>query len=734
MLYLKLYAINKSLYLFKMTEAAKQLANKIFDSGSINDTCLRACEMALEAQNFPQKDSAHSLTVALILSELNLDHITLIATLISDSRLETCYSIEQIEEEFGDQIANLVKNIRKLNSFKIFHSDIESNEVQNERLRQMLLAMTSDIRAMVVKLAYRVARLRSIKNEPDDIKHKIATETQLIFAPLANRLGMAQLKWELEDLSFRFLHPSDYKEIAKTLATKRADREGYIQDLLQTFKNLIDKSNISYQISGRPKHLYSIWKKMTRKALPIDELYDLRAVRIYVDTIQQCYEVLGLIHSNWSYVKNEFDDYIATPKENGYQSIHTVIYGPQNHTVEIQIRTHEMHYTSEYGVAAHWRYKEDNQQVDARLEKSIDLVRQILEYNDDPDLLNKISTELLSEHIYVVSKNNEIITLSQGTTALDFAYQIHTDIGHKCRGSKINGKIMPLTTKLNTGDKVEILTLKNATPNRNWLNPNLGFLSSPKSRSKVRHWFNLQNKETNIASGETLFNKEVKRLNAIKLDIQPILERFRVNNEESLFEAIGKGQINERQLTSTIQKQIEIIKLPIEKSADVKSLIPHNAKQTSDSFEHQAYVVGASQIRTNLAPCCYPKNNDDIVGYVTRGRGVTIHQSNCLNILNLTHEETQRIIQVDWCQNIEKPLYHAKIKITGFNRKGLLRDIMNCLLEQDINLTSSSTKTNNTDGIATINLGVEIENNHAIGSILDKLELIQNIESASIQE
>lgn len=719
-----------------MIYAAKQLASDIFVKENINDFCIRACELAIEAESLPQASSVHSVTVAHILSKLNLDQNTLIATLISDSNLEPFYSLEQLALEFDEKTINLVDGIRKLNKFKDLHSAIEPDEIQNERLRQMLLAMTSDVRVMIVKLAYRVARLRVLKYESDEVKQQVALETDLIFAPLANRLGMAQLKWELEDLSFRYLHPKTYKDIASQLDSKRTAREDYIQNMLDIFGELMDASSIPYQISGRPKHLYSIWKKMTRKNLPIDELYDLRAIRIYVESVQQCYEVLGLIHSRWNYVKNEFDDYIASPKENGYQSIHTVIYGPENKTVEIQIRTHEMHFTSEYGVAAHWRYKEDGQQIDESLEKSINLVRQMLEYNDDPDLLNQISTELLSENIYVMTPTNEIMTMSQGTTPLDLAYQIHTDLGHQCRGAKINGRIVPLTTPLKTGDKVEVLTIKNGVPNRNWLNPNLGYLGSSRSRTKVRHWFNLQNKEANIEAGEALFHKEVKRLHATNISMQPILDRFRVEKEAQLFEAIGKGQINERQLASTIQKQIE----PLQASKTQKALFSNAmpafkefSTSKDDEADIRAYVIGSPQLSTHLAPCCQAKPGDDIVGYVTRGRGITVHQSSCPNILNMNHEELQRIIQVGWCQDEKISLYNAEIDLLAFDRKGLLKDVMTCLMSQEINLTASNTKTDAAERTVTMQLNVELETHIDLGNLLDQLEQIQNVESASIR-
>ena len=711
-----------------MLNAIQQMAEKIFSPHEINDQMLHACELAIEAQNLPRVGKVFSSEVAMILAGLKLDKDTLIAALLSDINLEPYYPIEQLRESFSDNIANLVQGIRKLNQFRDLHSKIETNEVQNERLRQMLLAMTSDIRIMIVKLAYRVARMRNLKMEDDESRFQVATETQLIFAPLANRLGMAQLKWELEDLSFRYLHPETYKSIAKQLDSKRIGREAYIQEVIALFEKQMQESGIPYQISGRPKHIYSIWKKMTKKQLPIDELYDLRAIRIYVETVSQCYEVLGMIHSRWNYVKSEFDDYIASPKENGYQSIHTVIYGPENKTVEIQIRTHEMHYTSEYGVAAHWKYKEGGKNIDASLEQSINIVRQMLEYNDDPDLLNQISTELLSEHIYVMTPTNDIITLSVGSTALDFAYQIHTNLGHGCRGAKINGKIMPLTTVLQTGDKVEVLAVKNGGPSRNWLNPNLGYLGNARSRAKVRTWFNHQNKEANIDAGEALLNKEIKRLHLDKVDFKALYQKFHVNTKEQFYEAIGKGQINERQLASALQKQLQ-----------PKPVVPQRPLFDLDKVaekpngQQPVFVVGSPTLKTHLAPCCEPHEGDEIVGYVTRGRGVTVHKSECPNILNLTHEELQRIIEVDWF-GIDKPImtYTAQIDLLAFDRKGLLRDVMNCLTQNDINLTASNTLTDPLERTVTMHLTVEIDETMDLGNLLDKIEQIKNVESASI--
>lgn len=715
-------------------QTARELFSLIFKKENIPSEqlvrCELACSIAIEAQSVPEFGVVRSIDVAQILSTLNVDEETLIATLVSDTNLVNIYTIEMIEERFGQSTAELVAGIRKLNQFKEFEIHRRSDDVQNERLRQMLLAMTSDIRIMIVKLAYRVARLRHLKYEDPEVCHQIASETELIFSPLANRLGIAQLKWELEDLSFRYLHEKEYKEIASQLNIKRTEREAYISRAIDTLNNLLSSHNIKANISGRPKHIYSIWKKMQRKQLPMDELYDLRAVRIHVDSVKDCYEVLGLIHSRWKYVKQEFDDYIATPKENGYQSIHTVIIGPEGNTIEIQIRTPEMHYDSEYGVAAHWRYKEGGKGFDKQLEKSISNVRQLLETSNDPDIFKEISTELQNQNIFVMTPKNEIITLRQGATPLDFAYSIHTQLGHRCRGAKLNGRIKPLSTPLKTGDKVEILTIKNGQPSRNWLNPNLGYLTSSSARNKVRNWFNKQNKEENVQAGEAIYHREIRRLHAESLTLSQLLERFKYSEKEAFFEDIGKSRINERQLASTIQKLLK----PQVKLGSNQSSFSFKAKADNKEAEQTiAYVVGATHLKTNLAPCCQPKFGEDIVGYVTRGRGITVHNSGCVNILNLTHDELQRLIDVSWSkEQAEQPDYQASLHIVAFDRKGLLRDVMTTLAELNVNLIDSQTHTNLQERTVDMNLTLEIDSNVVLGDILDYIERIKNIESASI--
>lgn len=605
------------------------LAQKIFpnrDPDQLPAYLLRACSLALEADALPNRRVISSLEAINELLPLNLDDNTLTATLISDLNLEPYYPIEKLESEFGNNIAKLVEGIRRLNNFKEFDPTTHSDQVQTERLRQMLLAMTSDIRIMVVKLGYRVARLRHLKFEDETTRRQIAEETQLIFAPLANRLGMAQLKWELEDLSFRFLHPDTYRTIANQLADKRTERENYIRLFTAQLQSILLDEGIVAEISGRPKHIYSIWKKMSKKKLTVDELYDLRAVRIYVRHVSECYRVLSLVHSQWNFIRSEYDDYVTTPKENGYQSIHTVVIGPQGKTVEIQIRTYEMHQHAEHGIAAHWKYKEGGKGYDENLETSISNMRQLLENRTDYEVFNEISTELQSKNIYVLTPKNQIISLPQGATALDFAYAIHSDLGHSCRGAKLNGRIITLTRALDTGDRIEILAVKNGEPNRNWLNPNLCYLKTSRARTRIKHWFNKRDRHLNIESGEQLYQREIKRLHIHDIKAKDIAKYFYFEHEKDFFEALGKGQLNERQLLSALQKRLQ----PPSVKPIIRTASPERPVKLADD---QVYVVGAPLLKTLLAPCCSPKPGDQIIGFVTRGRGVTVHTSDCANIL-----------------------------------------------------------------------------------------------------
>lgn len=706
------------------------LAQRLFpkrNPDQFSTELLQACKLALESQYLPERRLISSLEAMDVLLSLNLDDDTYIATLISDLNLEPLYTIADFESQFGKNTAKLVEGIRRLNNFKEFDVNAHGDEIQTERLRQMLLAMTSDIRIMVVKLGYRVARLRHLKVEDETTRRLIAEETQLIFAPLANRLGMAQLKWELEDLSFRYLHPDTYKAIAKQLADKRTERENYIHDLTVTLKSLLDNEDLIAEVSGRPKHIYSIWKKMSKKHVELDELYDLRALRIYVQNVSDCYRALSLVHSKWNFIRDEFDDYIATPKENGYQSIHTVIIGPQGKTVEIQIRTYDMHQHAEHGIAAHWKYKEGGKGHDVNLEASINSMRQLLENRSDSEVFNEISMELQSQNIYVLTPSNQIITLPQDATPLDFAYAIHTDLGHSCRGAKLNGKIIPLTYALKTGDRVEILSIKHGEPNRNWLNPNLGYIKTSRARTRIKNWFNKRNKDANIESGEQLFQREIKRLNARQITAKTIAEHFHLEAEKDFFEALGKGQLNERQLLNAIQKRIR-------PNLKAKQALP-TQPASLPTEEIQPFVVGAPNLRTQLAPCCEPRSGDQITGFVTRGRGITIHRVDCANILNLSDSDKQRLIDVRWSnQSDQQSIFMMTLHILAFDRKGLLRDVMAKLTEFDVNLVRSDTQTDRQERTVDMQMELEISESSDLGQLLDQLEALPNIEEVSIEQ
>ena len=707
---------------------ALNLAQRLFpkrDPDTFSTSFLDACQLALEAQRLPNQRLVSSIEAMEVLVSLNLDDQTYITTLLSDLNLNALYSVQDLENRFGKNIAKLVEGTRRLNQFKEFDVHTHGDETQTERLRQMLLAMTSDIRIMVIKLGYRVARLRHLKREDETTRQQVAAETQLIFAPLANRLGIAQLKWELEDLAFRYLQPETYKDIAQQLADKRKERESYIQQIIASLNALLRDEGLFAQVSGRPKHIYSIWKKMSKKHVTMDELYDLRAVRIYVDSVADCYRALSLVHSQWNFIRGEFDDYITSPKENGYQSIHTVIIGPQGKTVEIQIRTHEMHQHAEQGIAAHWKYKEGGKAYDANLEASIQAMRQLLETRSDADVFDEISTELQTQTIYVLTPTNQIIALPKGATALDFAYAIHTDLGHSCRGAKLNGKIIPLTQGLKTGDKVEILAVKNGQPNRKWLNPNLGYLRTSRARTKIKHWFNRCNRDTNIQAGEQLYLREIKRLNARQINLKNVMQQFDFKNEKEFYEALGKGVVNERQLINALQKLLR----PLLKVTPQPKLNPAQMEQP------MPYVVGAPKLRTQLAPCCHPGTDDQIIGYVTRGRGITIHRVDCPNILNLSSPEQQRLIEVRWSHQAEQDdIYLMTLHLLAFDRKGLLRDVMAKLTEFDVNLVRSNTLTDPQERSVEMTLELEVASQIDLGQLLDQLEALANVEEVSIEQ
>ena len=677
----------------------------------------KACQHAWNVQDI-DSEMPSSLDVAILLSKLSADETTTIVCLLSDSRLRTDDFYKIIKNEFGEDIQRMVQGIEKLHGFKASKTD--SHE-QTERLRRMLLAMVDDVRVVLIKLAYRVQRLRELPGTDEVTQKAIASESLEIFSPIANRLGIGQLKWELEDLSFRYLQPETYQRIAKMLEEKRGERESYINLVITEINSLLESSGIEAKVYGRPKHIYSIWSKMTHKDKQFTELFDVRAIRVTVHTVTECYTALGLIHGRWHHIAKEFDDYIANTKENGYQSLHTAVYGPEGKPVEIQIRTSAMHEFAEYGVAAHWRYKERSEQ-DEVLEKTIHSIRRLLETpeNDEEELLDSFKTELFSDRVFVLSPEGKVIDLPQGATPLDFAYSIHTEVGHKCRGAKVNGQIVPLTTKLDNGVQVEILTTNNSGPSRDWLNPNLGYIASNRTRSKIKAWFRQQDYEQNVIDGKAAIDRELKRMHILKPDIDKVIKHFKVKSEEEWQAKVGRGDITSGQLSYGLNQ------LFADESVKPLPSKPKAKKAVNKGSNQPINVGGVGNLLTNIAPCCKPVPGDEIIGFITRGKGVSVHRQDCTNILNLEHDKQKQLISVEWAEH-DNQMFEINLVIQAIDRTGLLRDITNILSDLKVNVLSIQTLSNKDTQMADMQIVLEIQDLEQLHKVSDKIMQLTNV-------
>jgi len=675
----------------------------------------KACLYVWDVQDVVS-EMPSSLDVAILLSQLSADETTTIVCLLSDSRLRTDDFYKVIKDEFGEDILHLVKGIEKLHGFK---TNKTNSHEQSERLRRMLLAMVDDVRVVLIKLAYRVQRLRELAGADEVTQKAIASESLEIFSPIANRLGIGQLKWELEDLSFRYLQPETYKRIAKMLEEKRVERESYINQVVAEIKSLLESSGINAKVYGRPKHIYSIWSKMTHKDKEFTELFDVRAIRVTVNTMTECYTALGLIHGRWHHIAKEFDDYIANTKENGYQSLHTAVYGPEGKPVEVQIRTSAMHEFAEYGVAAHWRYKERSDQ-DEVLEKTIHSIRKLLETpeHDEQELLDSFKTELFSDRVFVLSPDGKVVDLPQGATPLDFAYSIHTEVGHKCRGAKVNGKIVPLTTPLENGVQVEILTTNNASPSRDWLNPNLGYIASNRTRSKIKTWFKQQDYEQNVIDGKATIERELKRVRILNHSADKSIKYFKVKSEEEWQAKVGRGDITTGQLTFGLNQ--------IYFDENIKQL-PSKPKPTVNKGGNQSVnVSGVGNLLTNIASCCKPVPGDEIIGFITLGKGVSVHRQDCINILNLDYDKQKQLISVEWSNNNHQ-IFEISLVIQAIDRTGLLKDITKVLSDLKVNVLGIQTLSNKETQMADIQIVLEIQDLQQLQKVSDKIMQLSNV-------
>jgi GTP pyrophosphokinase len=671
---------------------------------------------------------SHVLAVAEILRGLNLDYETLSAAILHDVIEDTEITLDDIRSEFGPVIAHLVDGVTKMErigEFQQLEQEGNRGHAQAESLRKLLLAMADDVRVVLIKLADRLHNMRTLQHLDAARQRRIAQETLDIYAPLANRLGIWQIKWELEDLSLRYLEPAAYQQLAKQLAEKREDRERYINNVVAVLDGELRKAGIKAVISGRPKHINSIWRKMQRKQVDFDQIFDMRAVRILVKEEKDCYAVLGIVHGLWRHIAGEFDDYIANPKKNLYRSLHTAVVGPKGHSLEIQIRTEEMHQHAELGVAAHWRYKEGGG-ADAGYEEKIAWLRQVLEWKEEEDsavdFVDRFKSEAFHDRVYVLTPQGRIIDLPQGATPLDFAYAVHTEVGHRCRGAKVNGRIVPLTYSLQNGEQVEVLTTRQGEPSRDWLNTHQGYLKTSRAKSRVRSWFKHQDYEHNVTAGRGLLDRELRRLGVTDLSLEKLANRFQFKQVDELLEAVGHGDITSGHLANAVN---ELVPRPPTLETTRPRLIRKGPSTTAGGFK----ISGVGNLLTTTARCCSPVPNDPITGYITRGRGVSIHRQDCGNVLRLQGEDRDRLIEVEWGSGSGEA-YLVDIAVEAYDRSGLLRDITVVLANEKINLNGVNTATDERDGIARMSLTLEISDIGQLSRVLTKIGQLPNVVEA----
>ncbi|MBK9019782.1 MAG: bifunctional (p)ppGpp synthetase/guanosine-3',5'-bis(diphosphate) 3'-pyrophosphohydrolase [Sulfuritalea sp.] len=673
----------------------------------------------------------HALGMALIVASLDLDADARIAALLfaASDHLPECG--ERLKVGFGDTVAGLVDGLHRLGSLRPLTraaagagSGAGSGEMrtQTEILRKMLLAMVDDIRVVMLRLASRVQTLRFLNGQPGALRDEMARESQLIYAPLANRLGIWHVKWELEDLSFRYLEPETYKRIATMLDEKRSEREGFIAAAVARLKVELGAVGVAAEIHGRPKHIYSIWNKMRGKDIDFDRVYDVRAVRIIVPEIKDCYTVLGIVHHLWQPIHGEFDDYISHPKGNFYRSLHTAVEVEDGRSLEVQIRTPEMHEHAELGVAAHWRYKESGKSVKAAgaYEDKISWLRQLLSWRDEiadsAEWVQQFKQAALDDTVYVLTPQDKVIDLPRGATALDFAYRLHTDLGHRCRGARVDGHMVPLNTALQNGQRVEVVTVKSGGPSRDWLNPTQGYLATPRARSKVKQWFAAQDEAEMLAQGRGLVTRELQREGQTQANLDELADKLGLKSAEALFLAAARGEVGLRAIDVALRGGAE--PLPPE---------PEIQTRKSRAGDSQILIVGVDKLMTRVGTCCKPMPPDAITGFVTRGKGISIHRIECSNFRNMAARNPERVIDATWGER-GTTVYSAGLTVDAGDRQGLLRDISDILSREKINVTAVNTQSK--AGIAHMNFVIELSGAEALARVLSLLHEVPGVLSA----
>ena len=738
------------------------LMQSLPDSYSLVDRELiqRAYNFAEKAHSTQKRASGepyitHCVAVASILVDMRVPPAVVAAGLLHDTVEDTEVTLLDIRREFGEEVAKLVDGVTKLTNLprvsradqheQVLQAEIATvgsptepaaaesaaleasalrsrkRDLANETLRKVFLAMGEDVRVVLIKLADRLHNMRTLGYMPENKRARIARETLEIFAPLANRLGIWQVKWELEDLGFRYTNPEKYKEIAENLAERRVDREKQIEQITTRLAKLLEENKIKAEITGRPKHIYSIYHKMMDRGKAFDMVLDLRGVRLMVPDIPSCYAALGVIHTHWRPIPHEFDDYIAAPKDNFYQSLHTAVIYDDGKPLEVQIRTPEMHQNAEYGIAAHWRYKEKKSGKDEIYEQRINWLRRLMEWRqeveDAAEFVDGMKTDVFQDRVYVFTPRGDIIDLPAGSTPIDFAYHVHTEIGHRCRGAKINGKLVNLDYVLKTGDQVEVLTAKQGGPSRDWLNSNLGLVKTQRARSKIRQWFKDQDREQNLSQGKALLERELRRLGMSDIDLDKFARQLDYKNAEDLHVALGCGDISLGRIMNRLSE--------LDSEKREFDLLPET-HPISDSRTggNGVNVLGLKGILTTIAHCCNPAPGDEIIGYVTRGRGATIHRLDCPNILRLIDRE--RLVKVSWGE--VKKTYPITIEIKAYDRQGLMGDISAILANEGINLIDIAIKL--AHNLATIKLVIEVGDITQLSRTLTRIENLPNVMEA----
>ena len=666
------------------------------------------------------------LAVADLLVDLSMDYEVVAAALLHEPVVAGLLKPPVLREDFGPSIARLVDGIAKLDAIGELHQSGQHAGQQLERLRKMLLAMAQDLRVVLIKLAMQLHALRQLGRQPVEEQRRIARETLDIFSPLANRLGIGRIKWEMEDLALRYLDPAVYKQIAAALDQRRVDREHYINRVMDELRDCLRQAGIRAEVGGRVKHIYSIWRKMQHKKLSFERIFDVRAVRVMVDSVSDCYAALGVVHARWNHIHREFDDYIAHPKPNGYQSLHTAVVGPEGRAVEVQIRTFNMHKNAELGVAAHWCYKEGGEGPGEASARQIAWLRQMLEYREedsDPgDVLERFKAEAFQDRVYAITPKGAIVELPQGATPLDFAYHVHTEVGHRCRGAKVNGRIMPLTYELKNGEQVEVLTAKGGGPSRDWLSPHLGFVRSNRARAKIRQWFIQQDQDKNISAGRAALEREFQRLGIRQIKLEKVAEKLNFAKPDELFATIGHGALTTAQVIARIPELLSAL------PAVGESLPVVRKPRATESGKGDVQIRGIGRLLTQMAQCCQPAPFEPITGYITQGRGVTIHRQDCANLLALANQHHERVIEVSWGET--PATYPVDIMIVAYDRSGLLRDITSILANDQVNVLGANTLTDRETAIARMGLTLEITDVVQLSRVLDKIIQLHNVVEA----